>query len=338
MIKDLAKRVVLGSTLLRLSPAGFRVSAAILMYHAVQSDPSVHADLLGGIVHSESAFRDQVELLAREFQPVTIGQVSRYVLGEETLPKRAVVVTFDDGYSDNFDIARPILNRAGVPATFYATVGCIEKRIAPWPARLRHAFLSTKIREWTDTENKRWMLRSAEERERAFMAGCDVCCKLGSRAQEEYLTRINKELETSECSEAGALMMSYDQLRALVREGHTVGSHTMTHPNMAYVTRDEARSELTESKRLLELRLGVPVVHFSYPCPALSPHWNPATLEETRAVGYETAVTVDNGLARKGDNPLCLKRIGPSKTVEGLRWNLECAFAGRTGSRTSQEH
>ena len=125
-------------------------------------------------------------------------------------------------------------------------------------------------------------------------------------------------------------MMNYDQIRALTRQGHIVGSHTMTHPNVAQVNLEDARCEMTESKRRLEKELGADLVHFSYPCPALSPHRTEQTAALSRDVGYETAVTTDGGLARRGDNPLWLKRIRPTKTVEGLRWNLECAFAGRT--------
>jgi len=125
-------------------------------------------------------------------------------------------------------------------------------------------------------------------------------------------------------------MMSYEQLRTLSRHGHTIGSHTMTHPNMAQLKEDEASAELTESKRRLELHLEAPIKHFSYPCPALSPHWNAQTVEQSRLAGYESAVTTDSGLTRSGDNPLCLNRIRPTKTLEGLRWNLESAFSGRT--------
>jgi peptidoglycan/xylan/chitin deacetylase (PgdA/CDA1 family) len=124
-------------------------------------------------------------------------------------------------------------------------------------------------------------------------------------------------------------MMSYDEIRDLARRGHLMGSHTMTHPNLAYVSHEEAVAELTESKRRLEKELGSRAVHFSYPCPALSPHWNEATAAACSQAGYETAVTTDWGLTRTGDSLLRLKRALPTKTVDGLRWNLECAFAGR---------
>jgi peptidoglycan/xylan/chitin deacetylase (PgdA/CDA1 family) len=124
-------------------------------------------------------------------------------------------------------------------------------------------------------------------------------------------------------------MMDYNQVRSLVQHGHIVGSHTMSHPNMAYITEDEAKIELSESKQRLERQLNAAVRHFSYPCPAMTPHWSEQTVAETRSAGYVSAVTTNGGVTQSGDNPLSLKRIRPTKTAEGLRWNLECAFAGR---------
>jgi len=62
----------------------------------------------------------------------------------------------------------------------------------------------------------------------------------------------------------------------------------------------------------------------------LSPHWVEHTVKVSREVGYQTAVTSNLGLAKKGDNLLCLRRTVPNKEVEGLDWSLECTFAGRS--------
>ena len=300
------------------------------MYHSVMPNPGEHADSLGGIIHSEAEFRSQMELLARDYHPISLDQAVNRRGDQDGLPKRSVVVTFDDGYTDNFEVALPILNHFGVPATFYVTVECVEKRRLPWPSRLRFAFRRTNVKAWTDSFGKNWNLETSDDREEGFLATCDVCCQLSGQVQEEFVRRVEQALETCLPTESGALMMTYNQVRGIVGHGHIIGSHTMTHPNMGYVKEAEAHHELTESKRRLESELNASIKHFSYPCPALSPHWSERTLEQSRAAGYETAVTTNSGLTRPGDNPLCLKRIHPTKTADGLRWNLESAFAGRT--------
>jgi peptidoglycan/xylan/chitin deacetylase (PgdA/CDA1 family) len=123
-------------------------------------------------------------------------------------------------------------------------------------------------------------------------------------------------------------MMTWDQARGLQQEGHIVGSHTMTHPNMAFLKLEDLRRELSLSKQTMESHLGAPVRHLSYPCPALFPNWTQQTTEESNRAGYETAVTTNDGVVRKRDNPLELNRVRPTRTVDGLRWNLERAFAG----------
>jgi peptidoglycan/xylan/chitin deacetylase (PgdA/CDA1 family) len=330
-MKSLARKAVLRSGVLGTIASLRRNGAAILMYHSVMENPEKHEPHLGGTVHSRNVFRGQMELLARRYLPASLDQVERFVLGEGKLPGRSVVVTFDDGYADNYEIAAPVLNEMGIPATFYATVECVEQRRLPWPACLRFAFRATKKGSWADSSGNTWALSSAVEREEALLRSCDECCKLAGTIQAKYVACQEQELDARVPPETGSLMMTYDQIRALVRQGHIVGSHTMTHPNVAYLSPEDARREITESKQRLEQQLNAAVVHFSYPCPALSPHWTEQTVAASRDAGYETAVTTDRGLARRGDNPLRLKRVLPSKTVEGLQWNLECVFAGRRG-------
>jgi peptidoglycan/xylan/chitin deacetylase (PgdA/CDA1 family) len=270
-----------------------------------------------------------MEMLARDYHPISLDRAVKHLRDGEDLPRRSVVVTFDDGYADNHDVAMPILNQCDVPATFYVTVDCIENKRLPWPSRLRFAFRRTNATSWTDPQTKSWSLGTPGSREEAFLAACDSCCQFSGATQEEFIRRVEQDLQSFLPDHADSPMMSYDQLRELTGHGHIVGSHTMTHPNMAYLKEDEAQRELADSKRQLEAQLGAPIKHFSYPCPALSPHWSERTVEQSRALGYETAVTTNSGLTRRGDNPLCLKRLHPTKTVEGLRWNLESAFAGR---------
>ena len=326
-MKDLAKRAILASGALRLiSPSA---TAAILMYHSVMPEPAAHSDSLGGIIHSESEFRAQMELLARDYHPVSLNEVVDGLNSQKDLPSRSVVVTFDDGYTDNSEVAMPILNQLGIPAAFYVTVDCVEQRKLPWPSRLRFAFRKTKLRAWVDSRGAAWQLDDSDSRERAYLVSCDDCCQLSGKVQEDFVRSVEEQVQAAVPGDLSSLIMSYDQIRSLAQHGHIVGSHTMTHPNMAYIPEQDAKAELAESKQRLERELKVTIRHFSYPCPAMTPHWNEKTVAQSRSVGYDSAVTTNGGVTRCGDNPLSLKRIRPTKTAEGLRWNLECAFAGR---------
>ena len=301
----------------------------ILMYHSVMDHPERELSTLGGIIHSTEVFREQMRMLARDYQPVTMDDALLFVKGEKELPSHPVVVTFDDGYADNYEVAMPILNEVGVPAMFYITVDSVDKGTPPWPTGLRHSFSTTRKSEWVDSSGKIWRLSDDGERQQAFLQSCSECAKLSGECQTQYVKLIETQLAAAPLNSGKNLMMTWDQTRGLIAKGHMVGSHTMTHPNVAFISESEARVELSESKQRLEQVLGSPIVHFSYPCPALTPHWKQTTAELTRQIGYQTAVTTDGGAVRAKDDPLSLHRVRPTKEVQGLRWNLEGSFLGR---------
>jgi len=114
----------------------------------------------------------------------------------------------------------------------------------------------------------------------------------------------------------------------LKKEGHIIGAHTLSHPNLAHVAEEEVRSEIVGSKKRLEEKLSEPIQHFSYPHPALDPHWNAQTFQITREAGFRSAVLTTPGSVVPGDEPLSLKRIPAAKTLDEWLWRLEYAFLG----------
>jgi peptidoglycan/xylan/chitin deacetylase (PgdA/CDA1 family) len=328
-MKNAVKAILVRSGLLNVAGRLRGRSAAILMFHSVMDNPQSAQLFLGEISHSRDIFRGQMELLAAKYHPVSLQQIQSFIRGHTDLSPRSIAITFDDGYLDNFEVAAPILKEVGVPATFYATVDCVEGHTLPWPSHLRFIFRTTTKPEWTDSRDRKWPLCNFAERENALLRSCDECARLAGTVQSEYVLRVGKELDTEVPAESGSMMMGYDQMKGLISQGHIVGSHTLSHPNMAHLNSEDVRRELVESKQRLERGLGTSVTHFSYPCPALSPHWTEETVVASHEAGYQTAVTTNDGLAQRSDSPLNLNRLRPSKTVQGLLWNLECAFAGR---------
>ena len=330
-VKQGVKLGILRSRVLRTAGSWTSSKVVILRYHSVQDDPAPFAHTIGwGIIHATTAFAEQIEMIARHYKPVSMGDVQNFLAGGKNLPDRAVAVTFDDGYADNYEVAAPILDRFGVPGAFYATIKNVEDATPPWYCRLRNAFHMSLRNDWPDArEDREWPMATRAERHESFLVASRRLAKLAGEAQMRSLVQIENELEVQPLGYAGAPMMSWDQLRGLIKGGHIVGSHTMTHPNLAYVDDAVLRLELKESKRVMEEQFGSPVVHFSYPSPILQPHFNEATVERARQAGYQTSVTCVPGVVRRGQEPLALRRVFAPFQKDDFQWSLEWAFLGR---------
>jgi len=117
----------------RLWAARKTLPAAVLLFHRVTND--IPED---GITVSKQTFRVMIENLAQRYKPISLRALLDHHDRGELWPSRTVVVTFDDGYRDNFENAAPILAEFGVPATFFVTVDAIgTERVMPWDEHLK---------------------------------------------------------------------------------------------------------------------------------------------------------------------------------------------------------
>ncbi len=302
----------------------------VLRYHSVHENPERYKDSIGtGIIHPLEVFERQVKLVARRYVPLSLDEILLLLKEKKRLPRKAVAVTFDDGYVDNVSHAAPVLNRMKVPAAFYVVVGAVESRKAPWFCRLRRAFATTRSAVWTDSVGgNAFTLDKPDARRQAFRRGCERCARLAGMTQEAAVMEIERELQVDPADSDADLMMRWEDLRTLRKAGHIVGSHTMSHPNLAHVHDNEIGQELGESKARLEKELGEPILHFAYPHPILNPHWNEETVSQTRRMGFATAVTTTPGTVCAGDDPLKLRRISSSMELDEFAWQLDAAFLG----------
>ena len=325
------KKALVQSSVLRLAGRFAPSAAVILAYHSIVENPQLTEHILG-ISRDRASFEAHMKMLAQKYNPVTIAEITEFVRGGRPLPQRAVAVTFDDGFADNYTVALPILARYGIPATFYIMVNAVACGSLPWYCRLRFAFHATHKPHWRAPDSDRvYPLATASDRKAALTAGWEASARLTGDAQLRLVSAIEQSLEVEPPNGERGFMMTWDQVRGLRRAGHAVGAHTLSHPNVAHVERNEARSEIVESKRRLEAEVGEVIEHFSYPHPALNPNWTPQTLELTREAGYKSAVLTTCGPVRPGDDPLALKRIYTvTPTLEQFTWNLQVTFLGRS--------
>ncbi|MGH9356282.1 MAG: polysaccharide deacetylase family protein [Terriglobia bacterium] len=333
--KRLVKKALLSAGVARIAARFRPPSAAILAYHSVQEDPEDYANTIGvNNIHSTSVFRSQMELVARKFHPITVDDILLFLTGEKQLPPRSVAVTFDDGYLDNFELVAPVLERYGIRGAFYVMVDAICGPGLPWFIRLRHAFWTTRLKTWREPGSGAiFALGDLDGRREAFLAACCHCAKLVGVAQEQLVRSIECDLDAAPVK-TGKIMMGWDEVRRLRAAGHTVGSHTLCHPNVAFIRPEEALHEFTESKRRLEERLGGEVRHFSYPHPVLDPNYTEETAIMSREAGFRSGVTTVNAPVDRRQNAWSLPRLYTLRHPDDFRWHLEKAFVALHDGRS----
>jgi peptidoglycan/xylan/chitin deacetylase (PgdA/CDA1 family) len=324
------KKALLRSSILQMAAHVAPASAVILAYHSIVEEPKETEQILG-LSASRKTFEAHMRILAEQFSPVTVAEVAEFAENGRKLPPRAVAVTFDDGFADNFTVAVPVLARYGIPATFYIFVNAVAAGTLPWYCRVRFAFSTTRKKEWQlSGSNRTYSLESPANRKAALTAAWEACAGKTGDDQLAAVTQIERSLNVESVNGEHGFMMTWSQVQELRKAGHTVGAHTMSHPNVAHVSETEARFEIVESKKRLEQELGVPVEHFSYPHPALNPQWSRQTLEITREAGFKSAVLTTCGPIRRGDDPLALKRIYTAPDLDQFTWNLQSTFLGKS--------
>src|SRR5258708_12026922 len=286
--KAVAKKVLVTSGALRMAHKLAAPAAVILRYHSIQDRPEQYANTIGcDCIHATSIFEWQMELIASRFSAVSMDDIWRFLKGEKNLPQRAVAINFDDGFKDNVRVAAPILNRFGIPGAFYVLVGSVDQSKAPWYCLLRHAFFTSRNSKWMDPFlGTIHDLTDSEAREGAFLNAVGVCAKSSAQAREELVRDVVRSLDREPFPNESDLMMNWDDARSLVKSGHVVGSHTMTHPNVAHISAEDARNELKDSNLKLQEELGQRVKRFSYPHPPLNPLCKATTRKITQQLAY----------------------------------------------------
>lgn len=283
--------------------AGPRLS--ILIFHRVHAV----ADGLFPDEIDAARFERLMRFVARSFDVLALGDaVSRLTQG--TLPPRALVVTFDDGYADNAEVALPILQRCGVVATFFVATGFLDGG-----------------RMWNDSVIE--IVRASREHELDLsflgqppvsLAGPDErrAAIASVLAQIKYLTLSEREEAISRLRVVSGvdalpddLMMTSQQLRRLHGAGMEIGGHTVNHPILATLPIDEAEREISRGRSRLQEIIDAPVDLFAYPNGKPGRDYDDRHRGLLGRLGFRAAVSTAPGVARPGDDLFELPRFSP---------------------------
>jgi len=292
---------LLPSTLFERLYVGY---GSVLLYHRVDSqplqpfkycDPSFFAPCKGLLVSAER-FEEQISYLSKNYECLGLADLVSRSLNTEPIGK-LISVTFDDGYLDNFEVALPILERYGVPATIFVTSDLIEGSTIPWWFALEdHILQSDKVAfDWKGTRYE-FSLSSTADRYRCWD-------RLYHLFRSSTLKDSRELIELLKLDQQGNSQFARFPTHLKIKEFDRhplidIQPHSSSHPVLALETPGDAESQIRGSKEYFESLLEKSCNLFAYPFgdPAST---SKREVELAKKLGFSIAVTSNQGHIRE---------------------------------------
>ncbi|MEG3765065.1 polysaccharide deacetylase family protein [Alteromonas sp. 14N.309.X.WAT.G.H12] len=281
----------------RFNPHGH---SAVLYFHRVLTEPDPYYPDDPTANELDSLFG----VLKKSFNIVSLREIAEKRVADVG-EKPLLGISFDDGYLDNYSLARPILNKHNIKATFFiSTVGTREGML--WQDKVIECVRRSGSHNWVfevgsalDGMNERSKINFLMER----MKRLDV----GTR--ETQLTRWSFKLGGLPYP---VMMMNDSQVKRLSDEGHDIGGHTHNHVILKSESLERVEKEVTENRDYLERLIGKKVDLFCYPnghpFHDIDVGRHPEML---RRLGFRYAFTTQDGGVEPSSDPMLLPRFLP---------------------------
>jgi peptidoglycan/xylan/chitin deacetylase (PgdA/CDA1 family) len=237
-----------------------------LMYHSVPG--AAHADFVDPAwAIPEDLFEQQLQLLAENCHVVSLAQAHAFVMGDsEPLPPRSVVLTFDDGYLDNLEVAAPLLRKYQMPATIFVPTGYIDRQEPQWIDELHCAFRfrqNDKIRVAALPSS--FDLSNEHGQRHAYLCLSTELLRHRHAERRRLLDEIKSQLQPSRAPPR--LTLSWAELRSMRQTAPDIeiGLHGHDHDALATLALEEATAEVRLAQERFEAEMGYRARYISYP-------------------------------------------------------------------------
>ena len=261
----------------------------------------------------------QFRFLRRYTNVVDLREALAALATGRPLPARAVAITFDDGYRDQLELAVPMLERLGLPATFFLIPGILSRVVRPWWELIAWTFMraSRNVVTWEGTT---LALQTPARRRVSLLAVVEQLKRRDRAARDQALAELMEACTPDGQPGDDGMFLNWDGARELAqRPGVTVASHTYHHSILSQEAKQDQEHDLLISRQQLEQELGVDVDLIAYPNGRIGDYTD-ATIAAARSAGYRHAVTTMTGWNRPNTPPYEILRFvqQPERSVAGL--------------------
>ncbi|HWS15455.1 MAG TPA: polysaccharide deacetylase family protein [Candidatus Methylomirabilis sp.] len=294
-----------------------RNRAVILMYHRIMPWNEGNPGEFEGMRVDPANLERQMACLRKQFHILCLNDLLQHLRDRIPFPPNSCMVTFDDGWKDNYSHAYPVLNRYEVPAVIFLSVGHIGTRKKFWQERIFNALCG--IREAARRNP------DGPARNRHIPGGINVG-ELAAWPEGKFREEVREQIrslkklslsriepiveELADCAgtpshDDGESFLSWEDILAMSRGGIDFGSHGMGHEILTNISPEAVLEEARTSKSIIEERIQKSVQAFSYP----NGDHDPVVRHCVRECGYQIAFGTSRGFTRHEDDPYSLKRV-----------------------------
>jgi len=300
----------------------------IVTYHRVcNKKVDQITDSLPYLFITEDTFKNHLKFYKKFYNILSFKDLNNYQ-NDRQLPRNSLVITFDDGYEDNFTRAFPILKKNGVPCTILLATDKIGSTEISWWDEL--FFRLTQLQKLKNQEDIQWHEKGLSDILNRFKADPAILFLDLNSWEKRRIKKLVMAVKTA-CNPSNKLLLEpnrflkWEQV-AEMKDSVNFGSHSCSHISLNTLNNKQIRFEVVQSKSEIEHRLGKKVLTFSYP----AGHYTKEIKHIVSESGYQYALTQDRGINNLKDK-FSLKRIniweGTSSQVNGKYSSANFALA-----------
>jgi len=296
----------------------------VLNYHRIGDGAQSEFDS-GVYSATVDEFEAQISYLHRRYHIASLPEVLDMLEGK--IPKRpSILITFDDGYIDNYLYAFPILRKYGVQGVFFLPTAFIGTGRLPWWDVVAYMLKKTRKKsirvtypEIAEFDLESHGLAIASMRLASFYRRPITRDFDKVYAELENVCEVRRPQDVSE-----PRFLNWGQAREMLQAGMAFGSHTHEHPMLSSLTPREQQEEIRISRKIIEEQLGIKIDTFAYPY-GVKHAFSDESVHEIRQLGYRAAFSFYGGINRLSDiQPYDIRRcdVGDSYSMLRLRTAL----------------
>lgn len=302
-------------------------AVTVLCYHRVVEDvgSGMFPELRSA---TPEGFEQQLDLIGDSHEFIDEATLIAWSTGSGSLPDRPALLTFDDGYLDNYEIVYPILRRRGIPATFFLATEHIDNLTPLWWDA------ASLILHHTDVDaadlpllGYRELSGSPADISKEWIGAAKMIPDAERRAAIEELSETLDVVRTGPADAS----MTWDQAREMAANGMSFGGHTHSHPILSRMDDVSSKVDIATGVRRVREELGGEVATFAYPNGGVD-DFGMREKDSIRDLGIRLAFTLSSGPGTRSeiaDDPMAIRRIYVGDGDDLDTMELKLAGVGR---------